>query len=238
MDKAILYLRYSPKPDAAECETLETQRDQCLAYCQLHKLDPAYVIEDPEVSGGAEFASRPGGSKALGLLEQSAASHLVVQRIDRLSRETLDGLLCLRDFRKAGVELHLSAQNGCAFCASTAMGYLILTVLLAIATFERMIDGERTRDKFAWMKRNGRKRGRNASFGFRLEGKLEVRDEYEQELLQRMRELRAAGYGYHAIANRFNEERVELPNRVRQRWDGGFVRTLLLNEANQAEADE
>ncbi|MFV1967364.1 MAG: recombinase family protein [Pirellulaceae bacterium] len=228
METAILYLRYSPKPDAAECDTLETQRQQLTAYCTLQNLEPAFVIEDPEVSGGEDLDKRDGGQRLLLLLGHDAARHVLVQRVDRLSRNTRDGLAYIEDWAEAGVGLHLVNQNGCSFDATTPAGHLMLTLLLAFATFERKVIGERTEDAMQRMKREGRRVGRYPRYGYRFsDNNMEIPDDHEQMVVRQVKEMRAAGDSYHAIARRLNGEGVTLPRRSWSKWDSRRVYKIL-----------
>ena len=46
MTKAICYSRFSPRPNADDCESIEVQLDRCRAYCKAHTYEIAGEFAD------------------------------------------------------------------------------------------------------------------------------------------------------------------------------------------------
>ena len=138
----IIYTRISPRPKGSlerSC-SIDIQLAACKKYCQYHEIVVDEVLSDVQVSGRDRLKDRPGGSR---LLDLPSGSNVIAVKLDRLWRSTADGLTCLEHFQDNGVSVHFADQGGCTINASTAVGYLIATQLLAVATFE---PAERTKE--------------------------------------------------------------------------------------------
>ena len=111
------------------------------------------VFEDQGLSGSA--AQRPGLLAALAAAGEGDT--LVVWRIDRLGRSTLDLLQLLDDLRRRGVGFH-SIMDG--IDTSTAAGRMAFSMIGTIAEFERNMISERTKAGVASARRRGKRLGR------------------------------------------------------------------------------
>ena len=52
MTQAVIYARFSPRPDAQDCDSVEKQRDRCRSYCKAHGYDVIAEKDDEDMSGG------------------------------------------------------------------------------------------------------------------------------------------------------------------------------------------
>ena len=80
----VAYCRVSTEEQAAEGYSIEGQADKLRAYAALHELGSVTVIEEPGASG--KDLERPGLQQVLAMVEQGHVAHLLVWRLDRLSR--------------------------------------------------------------------------------------------------------------------------------------------------------
>lgn len=115
------------------------------------------LISDEGESAGT--LDRPGLHRALSLLAAGRADGLMVAKLDRLSRSTVDFGLLLEWFRATGrvlVALDLGVDT------STASGELVANVMIAVAQWERSAISERTRAALAALRAQGRPTGRPA----------------------------------------------------------------------------
>jgi DNA invertase Pin-like site-specific DNA recombinase len=85
---------------------------------------------------------------------------LVVTKLDRLARSTLDLLSMLKRLEQKKVRLHVLDQQ---IDTSTSSGMLLVTMLGAVAAFENDLRKERQADGIALAKRNGVQLGRKRS---------------------------------------------------------------------------
>ena len=105
----LAYCRVSTEEQAEEGWSIEGQTDKLRAYANLHDLGEITVVSDPGISG--KNMLRPGLQQLLAAVEAGHASHVVVWKLDRLSRSLRD-LMELRDtFDKYGVTLHSVCEN-------------------------------------------------------------------------------------------------------------------------------
>jgi DNA invertase Pin-like site-specific DNA recombinase len=100
-------------------------------------------------------ADRPQLKAALDFLREGDT--FIVTRPDRLARGTTDLLGIVDDLGRRGVRVRLLSMD---LDTGTATGELVLTVLAAIATFERSLMLERQRAGIAKAKADGKYKGR------------------------------------------------------------------------------
>ena len=143
------------------------------------------VLEVEETASG-ESSIRPGLARVLEAAQHGAIDVVLVQRLDRWGRSTLDLLANLRRLGSAGVSFVAVAQGLEVRPEHDAVSELTLTVLSAVAEFERTVIVERTLDGLAAARRAGKKLGR--PLGARAPAP------------ERVAALRAAGRSWTAIA--------------------------------------
>src|SRR2546430_154962 len=79
MTPAIVYSRWSPRPNAEDCLSIETQLDRCRAFCQGNEYEIVQDYQEPNVSGDD---CRPELEKAIEHAKRLRAV-LVVYKLDR-----------------------------------------------------------------------------------------------------------------------------------------------------------
>lgn len=200
------YVRVSTEEQAREGVSLQAQEARLRAYCDLQGLDLVEVLADRGVSASRPLATRPAGKILLERLERREAEGLVAVKLDRLWRNTEDGLACTRRWARRGVGVHiLDLGGGQGLNTSSAMGRFLLTQLLAVGQLERDMGAERTSAALQHLRATGKVLGK-PPFGWRRgpEGLEEVPE--EQAVIARVRELVAAGLSQRAVAARMAEE--------------------------------
>lgn len=120
-----------------------------------------YAVEsrrfvEEKVSGSVPASQRPGFIKLLDKLEKGDT--LVVTKLDRLGRDSIDVQQTVERFAREGVRL-VVLQLGNLDLTSSA-GSLMVKMLAAVADFERDLIVERTQAGLARAKAEGKKLGR------------------------------------------------------------------------------
>ncbi|MGC3030116.1 recombinase family protein [Burkholderia sp. DN3021] len=115
-------------------------------------IQPRHTITET-ISGSVPAAERPGFSKRL-----DDGDTLVVTKLDRLGRNTTDVLATVERLAEMGVHVHCLALKGVDL--TSASGKLHMTVLAAVAQFERDLLIERAHAGLARAKAEGKKLGR------------------------------------------------------------------------------
>lgn len=117
---------------------------------------------------------------------------LLVTKPDRLARSVADLLTIVARLEGKGVALRILSMGGAAVDTGTPTGKLMLTMLAAVAAFERDLMLERQREGIAKAKAEGRYRGRAPTARRQAEA---------------VRALRAEGVGPTEIARRLKISR-------------------------------
>ncbi|MFI5035456.1 MAG: recombinase family protein [Acidimicrobiales bacterium] len=120
----LAYCRVSTEEQAEEGYSIEGQADKLRAYSTLRGLGEVVVIEDPGRSG--KDMKRPGLQQLLAAVEAGHVSHVLVWRLDRLSRNLGDLILLADRFGELGVAIHSVSENLDLSSASGRMFYNIL----------------------------------------------------------------------------------------------------------------
>jgi DNA invertase Pin-like site-specific DNA recombinase len=208
--KATGYVRVSTEGQADTGLSLEMQKAKVQAYCDLHDLELSEIICDGGYS--AKNLKRPGVQKLMALVDARQTDAVVVYKLDRLSRSTRDTLDLIERFNGSNVAFHSIEEK---LDTKSAMGEFVLTILAALATKERRMISDRTRDAMAHGKAQGRHMGR---LGFRC-----------TETVSEMKALRAQGCSYDDIPRDLNARHV--PTDRGGEWKGNTVRRILSRAA-------
>jgi DNA invertase Pin-like site-specific DNA recombinase len=146
------------------------------------------VVLDVEETATGRGSTRPGLDRVMAAVQRGDVEIVLVQRLDRWGRSTLDLLTNIRRLRSAGVAFVAIAQGLEVRPEHDAVSELTLTILAAAAEFERAVIVERTLDGLAAARRAGKRLGRPL-------GK-------HAPAPARVAELRAAGQSWPTIAHR------------------------------------
>ena len=157
---AVLYLRYSPRPNADESLSLETQRDRCTAMCASRGLTILETFEDAATSAATD--DRPGFQLAIAKACKKKAC-LVVYAISRFARSTQDCLHYAKLLNAAGAHLVSVTEP---IDTTTAHGTLVFSILAALSQFERQLTAERTSDAMLRHQAAGRRMSYHVPYGY------------------------------------------------------------------------
>jgi site-specific DNA recombinase len=208
MPQAVLYGRFSPRPGAEECLSVELQLERCRAYAKLHGYRVVGEFSDKEKSG-ARADNRPGLQRAINLACRRKAV-LVVAKLDRLARCTADALAISERLRSAGAELASLQER---LDTTTAMGKFFFVIVAAFAELEREQIAERTSLAMLQHQDNGRRMTRltHCPFGFRADPEDPTRlveNQDEQRAVVLILERHKKGWGLREIARSLDEDGV------------------------------
>lgn len=203
---AIIYARFSPRPNAAESDSIETQNDRCEAYCASKGLALLSKHEDRELSGKSAH-NRPGLQAAIAAACDNKAV-LVIYSLSRLARSTTDALSIAERLDKAGANIASLHEN---IDTSCAMGRFTFTIFAALAALEREVIAERTSDAMLRHQGIGRRMSWRAPFGWSDNGgdksMLEV-NEPEQRIIWLIRSKHKEGMGLREICRFLGESGI------------------------------
>jgi putative DNA-invertase from lambdoid prophage Rac len=150
MSRTFAYARVS-----TVAQLTENQREE-IAAAGYSITGPRFVEE--KISGSVAASQRPGFAKLLERME--AGDTLVVTKLDRIGRDSIDVQQTVARFEQAGMRL-IVLQLGNLDLTSSA-GALMVKVLAAVADFERELIVERTQAGQARARAEGKHMGRPA----------------------------------------------------------------------------
>jgi site-specific DNA recombinase len=225
MIKAIGYIRVSTDEQVKEGVSLENQEQKIRDYCKLKDFEILEIIQDAGIS--AKNLRRPGVQKVLEMAQNKMIDAVVVYRLDRMFRSTVDALETTRQFDKWNVSFHSIEET---IDTKSAMGKFFFTLTAALAEMEREIIGERTRDVLQRKKSNGEVYG-NVPFGFkRFKGKL-LNHDAEQKIVKTVLGMRQEGLNYSMISRELNH--MGLKTKKGNRWYAQTVKNVVTIHGSQ-----
>src|SRR5438128_95114 len=200
MPLAVLYARFSPRPNAEECDSVEKQLERCRAYSLGHGYTVVAEHHDKDLSG-ARADNRPGLQNAITAACKRKAV-LVVYSLSRLARCTRDAIDLAASLSAAGADLAVIQEN---VNTRSPMGRFVFILFSALAELEREQVAERTSTAMLRHQAKGRRMARPARwpYGRRPDpagpARL-VEDGQEPATITRIREERGIGRGLREIA--------------------------------------
>ncbi|MDI1229429.1 MAG: recombinase family protein [bacterium] len=163
--------------------SLDAQREACLAYITSQKAEGWVAVKEEYSDGGFSGGNmeRPALKRLMADIKAGKVHIIVVYKIDRLTRSLMDFAKLVEVFDAHGVTFVSVTQS---FNTTTSMGRLTLNVLLSFAQFEREVAGERIRDKIAASKKKGMWMGGSVPLGYDVKDRLLMINAHEAERVQ------------------------------------------------------
>jgi DNA invertase Pin-like site-specific DNA recombinase len=166
--KAVIYCRVSTSD---QDNSIQLQREKCVTFCELKGYDIADIIIDENISGSTKFFERPEGQKVKEILSSGEANHLVTWKLDRLFRNTIDGLQTIETLNTEGHTISIIDFNGMTLDTSSSTGKLFITMVLGFAELERDVIKDRITSVLRNKKEKGEVYSKHAPYGFKKSGK-------------------------------------------------------------------
>lgn len=135
----------------------ELARSELRGACARMGADVALEVE--ETASGA-LNNRPGLQRVLRAARRGEVDVVVVWKLDRFGRSALDVLTNIRALTDAGARFVATSQGLDVKPGGDALSTLLLTVLAAVAEFERDLIRDRTRLGLERARKRGKKLGR------------------------------------------------------------------------------
>jgi putative DNA-invertase from lambdoid prophage Rac len=180
------YIRVSTVEQAANGDSLDTQRQQIIGYAMMKGWQVSQFFIEAGVSGSVPLAERPEAQRLLAIAK--AGDVIITARLDRAFRSAADALVTLEELKDHGIGLHMIDLGG-DVCGN-GISKLVFTILSAVAENERDRIRERIRDVKQHLASQGVYGGGKRPFGFDVvDGRL-VPNIQEQAALRKMVTLR------------------------------------------------
>jgi len=232
MTKAVAYIRASTEEQQA---TLSAQAQRCQHYCAFKELELVREFVDSGTSATVPFAHRQSAVELLTFCREHEIRQIIVSKLDRAFRDTVDCLLTVAKLQEHGYGLHILDVD---LDTTTANGQFFVTIMAAMAQWELKRRAERQKEALAVMRSQGLRLGQepygwtahqDPSLGVtcreNVRAKLAPHEE-EQSTLIDIFHWRANGMGCGVIARRLNEDGISTKT-GRGRWHKATVQSVI-----------
>lgn len=236
-EKAAIYIRVSTAYQVDK-DSLPLQRKMCISYCDMHGLDYE-VFEDAGISAKSE--KRPAYQDMMQKFRSGEFSHLIVYKLDRISRNLIDFMGMYEELENLRVTFISLNEN---FDTNTAMGKAMLAIMIVFAQMEREIDSERVLSVMISRAENERPEvndgnglwnGAQTPFGFKFDYdiKYPVPDENELPTLHLIYDMYEVVRSTLKIARYLNSHNI--PSKRGGKWTSKVVGDIIKNRFNIGE---
>ena len=222
--KAALYIRVSTVYQVDK-DSLPMQRKDLIAYAHhVLGIDDYDVFEDAGYSG--KNVERPAFKEMMRRCRLGEFSHVLVWKIDRISRNLLDFAAMYDELKKLGVSLISKNEQ---FDTSTPMGEASLKILLVFAELERKTTSERVAATMLTRAKEGKWNGANIPYGYNWceETKYPVINQQEADIVKSIFEQYAAKRSLLKVVNWLIDS--DIPTKRGGKWSTQTVRQMLTN---------
>ncbi|QYK61790.1 recombinase family protein [Paenibacillus sp. S25] len=196
--RVAIYIRVSTDMQVEDGFSIEGQRTRLTSYAASQD----WVIHDFYIDEGqsAKDLKRPEMERMLSDMEEHKFDVVLVYKLDRLTRSVSDLHVLLKRFDNHSVKFKSATE---IFDTTTAMGRLFITIVAAMAEWERGTISERVRFGIEQMILEGKRPGGVLPYGYTQDSEL---IEEEAELIRYARKLYMSGLGFKSVAMRLNRE--------------------------------
>src|SRR5215469_5914773 len=157
------YCRVSTDQQVDSGISLDEQQRKIEARCLEHGWNLERIYVNAGVSGSTPLARRPEGARLLAVLRPGDV--VIAAKMDRVFRSAPDALRTIEDFKRRNIALWLLDLGD---VSGNGVSELIVTVLAAVAQFERTLISERIKDAKRNLRRGNRHQGGSRPFGYRF----------------------------------------------------------------------
>lgn len=159
--KVAIYIRVSTRYQVDK-DSLIVQRRELIAYAEMVLGITDYVVfEDPGYS--AKNTDRPDYQRMMDRLRTGEFTHLLVWKIDRISRNLLDFASMYQELKDLGIAFVSKNEQ---FDTSNAVGEAMLKIILVFAELERQMTSERVTAVMLSRANNGQWNGGRIPYGY------------------------------------------------------------------------
>lgn len=225
--RVAIYIRVSTNHQIDK-DSLPLQREELINYAK-------YVlnIEDYEVFEDAGFSAkntdRPGYQNMMKLVRTGVFSHILVWKLDRISRNLLDFAAMYDELKRLGVTFISKNEQ---FDTSTAMGEAMLKIILVFAELERKMTSERVTATMLSRAANGKWNGGRIPYGYSYDFEERIFSicAEEQKVALLMCDLYESSNSLLFVSRKLNE--MGYRSRAGNLWSPVQVRKILTNPFN------
>ena len=222
--RAAIYVRVSTQYQVDRA-SLPVQRSELVNYAKYALDIPDFVIfEDAGYS--AKNTDRPDYQQMMARIRTGEFSHLLVWKIDRISRNLLDFAAMYSELKQLGVVFVSKNEQ---FDTSSAMGEAMLKIILVFAELERNMTAERVSAVFLSRANDGIWNGGKVPFGYAYDKQTKTFSilEDEAKTVRLIYALYESSKSLVTVSKVLNERGIKTRNG--SEWSPTTVHTMLSN---------
>lgn len=222
--RAAIYVRVSTQYQVDRA-SLPVQRSELVNYAKYALDIPDFVIfEDAGYS--AKNTDRPDYQQMMARIRIGEFSHLLVWKIDRISRNLLDFAAMYSELKQLGVVFVSKNEQ---FDTSSAMGEAMLKIILVFAELERNMTAERVSAVFLSRANDGIWNGGKVPFGYAYDKQTKTFSilEDEAKTVRLIYALYESSKSLVTVSKALNERGIKTRNG--SEWSPTTVHTMLSN---------
>lgn len=224
MPKAALYVRVSTVMQLDK-ESRSVQKNDLIRYCEeILGISDYEIFEDAGFSAGS--TDRPDYQEMLRRIRTGEFTHLIVWKIDRISRNIIDFTEMFEELHMLDVTFISLAEQ---FDTSSIVGQALLKMILIFAELERHNAAERSKAVLLSKAEAGEYTGFRIPFGYRRDPKTKEYsiEEPEANIIRTIFDMFDQGITVYAIAKHLNS--LPLSKRIKNKWEMTTIERMLTN---------
>lgn len=222
--KVAIYIRVSTQYQVDRA-SLPVQREELVNYAKyVLGIEDYVVFEDAGYS--AKNTDRPDYQRMMARVRTGEFSHILVWKIDRISRNLLDFAAMYAELKQLGVTFVSKNEQ---FDTSNAMGEAMLKIILVFAELERNMTSERVSAVMLSRANDGMWNGGKVPFGYSYnkdEKQFSIVEDEEKVVLH-IYDLYESIRSLTVVAKTLNEKGIR--SRTGKPWNPATIRTMLTN---------
>ncbi|PLR84626.1 recombinase family protein [Bacillus canaveralius] len=222
--RAAIYIRVSTEEQAKEGYSISGQKKRLKAFCIAQDWEVAGLYADEGIS--AKDMNRPQLQQMIKDIKAGKIDCVLVYRLDRLTRSVLDLYKLLEIFEKHDCKFKSATE---VYDTTTAMGRMFITIVAALAQWERENMGERISFGYAEKVRQGKYALNFRPIGYDLNlktGKLTIKED-EAKVVRLIYSLYLQGLGANRVARHLNEQNIT--TKAGNKWTDITIMDILKN---------
>ena len=225
-----LYVRVSTGYQVDK-DSLPFQKQELQSYCKhvLH-LENTEIFEDAGKSG--KNTKRPGFERMMRRVAEGKISHVIVYKIDRISRNLVDFSQMYDTFKYHRVTfISLNEQ----FDTSSAIGEAVLKIILVFAELERKLTSERVKDIMIGRAQSGSWNGARVPYGWSWDDEKQtpVHSPEEATAARLIYELYDKTHSSGSVVRYLNDN--DIPTKRGGEWTTKTVADFIRNPINKGD---
>lgn len=220
--KAGIYIRVSTQEQAQEGFSVPAQKNRNIAFCDSQGWEIYDFYIDEGIS--AKDMDRNDLQRMLNDARQKKFDVIVVYKLDRLTRSVLDLYKILAELDERGIMFKSVTE---VYDTTTATGRLFITLVAALAQWERENLAERVYFGMEEMASQGKRPGGTVCYGYKTIGNGNlVPDEVQSRVVQKIFDMYEKNQGIRPIQLYLESEKVPPP---KKHWSTTTINYILRN---------